>query len=383
MPKPKRSKREQVSRACALCRLSKAKCSSERPCRRCIRQGTTCVDIQPTAEALVIERPFRFRGGGAHFDLARCGEQEWLDQLIVDSGLQWIAGPVQRLFELGVDKHKVVRMFSTLPGSWVALLKDTCAALRVLEAQRLARHPQGLQADSLVEAQCVSALEDSQVLMDKVWESNQNVGMMRVGFWPQTAKRRSTFITTQMSCFSNLHTEEAMSRLANREFPPWIPEVEHLCFLIDELTRGASMPALTSYMRLNLGGRANILVKFTRFHTRDHLNRVIQSQFICEPVTLEAWDEAALRTPHLVRPLMMAAGDTRNGAALLADLQADMERMRVDNLNKTEEGSAFLRRLLKIAWQKLAPICAAAEEVKSKAAATVHNSKVRIEVRME
>ena len=169
-----------------------------------------------------------------------------------------------------------------------------------------------------------------------------------------------------------------MSRLANREFVPWLPEVEHLCLLIDELTRGATMPAMTSYMRLHLRGRANQLFKHTRFHTRDHLNRVIQAQFICQPVTVEEWDEAALRTPHLVRPLMMAAGDTRNGAALLADMDADMERMRIANLAKTEDGSVFLRRLLSIAWQKLAPIHAAATEAEGKAVAAGPILQVRI-----
>ena len=333
-----------------MCRRRKTKCSSERPCSRCVRLRVPepCVDFDSAEEVLRIERPFRFRGGVALFEPAQRGEQEWLDQLLVDSGLHWIAGPVQRCFELGLDVHKVVRMFSTLPECWVALLKDTCSAVRVLDHQQ--RLQQGLQSDSLVEAQaqCLSALEESQVLLDKVWESSTNVGMMRVGFCPEQTKRRSTFVTTYWSRFTNLHTEEVISRLANREFDLWFTEVEYLCLLIDELTRGATLPTMASYMRLHLRD-SSMLIKLLRIHTRDHLNRVIQAQYICEPVTIEEWDEAAQKRPHIVRPYMMAAGDKRNGAALLADMEADMERMRIVNLTRTAEGSAFLRRLLRYA----------------------------------
>jgi len=105
---------------------------------------------------------------------------------------------------------------------------------------------------------------------------------------------------------------------------------------------------MASYMRLHLRD-SSILIKLLRIHTRDHLNRVIQAQYICEPVTIEEWDEAAQKRPHIVRPYMMAAGDKRNGAALLADMEADMERMRIVNLTRTAEGSAFLRRLLRYA----------------------------------
>jgi len=193
---------------------------------------------------------------------------------------------------------------------------------------------------------CLEALR--KVLLDKVWESSTNVGMMRVGFCPEQTKRRSTFVTTYWSRFTNLHTEEVISRLANREFDLWFTEVEYLCLLIDELTRGATLPTMASYMRLHLRD-SSMLIKLLRIHTRDHLNRVIQAQVICEPVTIEEWDEAAQKTPHIVRPYMMAAGDKRNGAALLADMEADMERMRIVNLTRTAEGSAFLRRLLRYA----------------------------------
>ena len=35
---------------------------------------------------------------------------------------------------------------------------------------------------------------------------------------------------------------------------------------------------------------------------------------------------------------MMAAGDVRDGATLMADMEQDMERMRISNLRKTAEG---------------------------------------------
>jgi len=42
--------------------------------------------------------------------------------------------------------------------------------------------------------------------------------------------------------------------------------------------------------------------------------------------------------PHMVRPFMIAGGDTRDGAMLKLDMESDMERMRVSSLRKTPEG---------------------------------------------
>jgi hypothetical protein len=43
-------------------------------------------------------------------------------------------------------------------------------------------------------------------------------------------------------------------------------------------------------------------------------------------------------SPNTVRPLMLAAGDLRDGATLMAEMEQDMERMRISNLRKTPEG---------------------------------------------
>jgi hypothetical protein len=59
----------------------------------------------------------------------------------------------------------------------------------------------------------IQALEKRALINDEVWEINQDVGMMRVGFHPTTNKRRSTYITNFWSRFNNVHQEEALSRL--------------------------------------------------------------------------------------------------------------------------------------------------------------------------
>jgi len=77
-----------------------------------------------------------------------------------------------------------------------------------------------------------------------------------------------------------------------------------------------------------------------------------------QPVSIEDWDEAARVNPHIVRPFMMAAGDTRDGATLMADMESDMERLRVSNLNSTPQGIELLERLAALSGQRMAPLLA-------------------------
>jgi hypothetical protein len=59
----------------------------------------------------------------------------------------------------------------------------------------------------------IQSLEEVELLNDQMWEFNQDVGMMRVGFHPLKGKRRSTNITNFWSRVTNIHKEEALSRL--------------------------------------------------------------------------------------------------------------------------------------------------------------------------
>ena len=75
-------KRQQIDRACTICKRTKAKCSDERPCARCVRtnQAALCVDSD-SLQARQIERRFEFKSGVAVFDPSRLGDQDRLDQL--------------------------------------------------------------------------------------------------------------------------------------------------------------------------------------------------------------------------------------------------------------------------------------------------------------
>ena len=134
--------------------------------------------------------------------------------------------------------------------------------------------------------------------------------------------------------------------------------MEYLLYLVDEMTRGASLDAMVTYMRLSFAPRQCVLAKITRTQRKDFLGRVTQIDSFTQPISIEEWDKAARLHPHMVRPFMMAAGDTRDGATLTADMEGDMVRLRISNLKLTVEGRDFLERLAALAGQKLAPLLA-------------------------
>ena len=224
-------KRRQIHRACTMCKRTKAKCSDERPCARCVRtnQAALCVDSD-SVQAPQIERPFEFKSGVAVFDPSRLGDQERLDQLLVDCGLQWIAGPLQRCFELGLDVNRVVKIFSTLPECWVALLRDACSAVRVLDAYDKRRLNPCAPVD---DAQCVRAIEDAQSGLDRAWDSIKDAGMMRVGFCPEKSRRSSTFVTPywQVCLLAPLPSSRPHSSPTQPPFPvpSWLARVVLAC----------------------------------------------------------------------------------------------------------------------------------------------------------
>jgi hypothetical protein len=45
-----------------------------------------------------------------------------------------------------------------------------------------------------------------------------------------------------------LYSPAPRARAANRDWRLWLPEVEHLCLLIDEMTRGQQLPVMTRFI---------------------------------------------------------------------------------------------------------------------------------------
>lgn len=152
----KKTKRPQVAKACLMCKQAKAKCSTTRPCTRCVRMrmAATCYDLdtRPFSSAdngtvTEIDRPVVYRPDPALLGgrIKRLDSTLDVDVLLAENGLQWLKSPFfQGCLEIGFDVRTIVGIYASLPDDWCALLKRTCQTLK--KAQQLHR------AQSIVDA---------------------------------------------------------------------------------------------------------------------------------------------------------------------------------------------------------------------------------------
>ena len=117
---------------------------------------------------------------------------------------------------------------------------------------------------------------------------------------PDRCQRRSLYVSRKFTELFNIHMEELHSRVANCESRFFYPEVEILGLLLDQMTRGATLPINTSYLRWRLWPGHCLLVKQTFVMTRDKLGRIIQAQYVGQPISVEEWDAVAKRSPCLL-----------------------------------------------------------------------------------
>lgn len=221
------------------CNRAKAKCSSERPCGRCVRMRLECVDFDsggpspgppprkwegpPSSEweaeiVRHIERPIEWKPSALLCGPSCSGKREIVDALMSVNGLEGFAGPIHRCAEMGWDANRIVNLFASLPASWMSLLTGACRAAQIVE------HHTAQQDDVRVTSEMLQSLEDLEEIERKTHETC-NVAMVRFGFFPQLGKRRSAYLTAPYSRIHLMHREEAMARLLNRETPLCCPEV--------------------------------------------------------------------------------------------------------------------------------------------------------------
>ena len=141
-----KAKRQQVAKACIVCKRGKAKCSAERPCSRCVRLRVAglCMDIDARSKQavsvsdLTVERPLPYKMGVVQFDPG-VGRRRTLDRLLAENSLHWLRmgdGPISRMVELGWDARDIVNLFVTMPDDWRALLMTTCQSLQIIMGRK-------------------------------------------------------------------------------------------------------------------------------------------------------------------------------------------------------------------------------------------------------
>jgi len=141
-----KAKRQQVAKACLVCKRAKAKCSAARPCSRCVRLRVAglCMDIDARSKQtvsvseLTVERPLPYKMGVGQFDPG-VGRRKTLDRLLAENALHWLRmgdGPLCRMVEVGWDARDIVNLFVSMPDDWRALLMTTCQSLQIIMGRK-------------------------------------------------------------------------------------------------------------------------------------------------------------------------------------------------------------------------------------------------------
>jgi len=333
-------KRKQVSRACLPCRRSKVKCDESRPCGRCMRLGKvdSCLQSDGAGEELAlsarnsqeeereVERPIAYKGTLSFAHDNRFLKQEcFLVDVMKTHG--WAHAVLKRCWEFGTCQKSLLEIFVNLPPELESVIKRGLTALDVLVKERTAAMAKKMGKDILQRSNTSKQRKEGEIIEDlenKIWESSEHAGVMRLKWNPASDKRDDVFVTDTLAKMNYMHKEEMLARLANRETPLHMTQFDWLCYCLDDILR-SKQHTCTRYARFRSIGPVPgySLVRHVTEKQFDWLGRseaIRHFMMICSP---EEFNATQQRDPTSCRPFAHDIGDHRDGHALLQEAPAD------------------------------------------------------------